>query len=481
MPFADSPDAFAWVDDYFANVRPHFDVRRRDQLLIVLPNRAVKLNRSGLAILRFLREGGSIGQLLDRIGPQPQRRADLFHFLCDFRSMINNCLGEGRERRAVRVVPFDSDFNCLPVLSEIAVTYRCNLRCRFCYAACGCRGAGEGPAGSELSTRQVIRLLEIIRRQAEAPSVSFTGGEPAMRDDLEELVAAARAVGLRCNLITNGTLIDRQRADQLHQAGLASAQVSLEGPDAAVHDALTGVEGSFDQTMAGLAALRRAGIHTHTNTTINAVNAPHLADLVDLLADLGLRRMSANLVIPSGMRADPSLQVSYTGSGRSWKGSATGPGNEASSLCGIRRRPCACSTRWPMAWATRAAPPATDYSASRRTATSCRVPAIHGQWVICSGRTSTRFWNSAQAVFFRRKKQAPEQCGMRGFPCLRRRLPAVLVSDGDRRTGRREEGTCRCLKHDFCPIPGGAAKSSSCSPRACLITGGWRSFWCCWR
>ena len=63
--------------------------------------------------------------------------------------MINDCLGEGRERRAVRVVPFESAFNSLPVLSEIAVTYRCNLRCRFCYAACGCRGAVQGlPARS---------------------------------------------------------------------------------------------------------------------------------------------------------------------------------------------------------------------------------------------------------------------------------------------------------------------------------------------
>ena len=48
----------AWVDDYFAHVARHFEVRAEDALLIVLPNRAVKLNPSGLAILQFLRGGG---------------------------------------------------------------------------------------------------------------------------------------------------------------------------------------------------------------------------------------------------------------------------------------------------------------------------------------------------------------------------------------------------------------------------------------
>jgi len=409
-PFADSPDVFAWVDDYFANVRPHFDVRDRDHLLIVLPNRAVKLNRSGLAILRFLRNGGSIGRLLESIGPQPQRRADLFHFLCDFRAIINNCLGEGQGRKAVRVAPFDSDFNCLPVLSEIAVTYRCNLRCRFCYAACGCRGSANGPAGSELSTRQVVRLLEVIRREAEVPSVSFTGGEPALRADLEELVAAARTVGLRCNLITNGTLIDQERADRLRQAGLASAQVSLEGPDASIHDALTGVEGSFDKTIAGLSALRRAGIHTHTNTTINAVNAPHLARLVDMLAGLGLRRMSANLVIPSGSAADLSLQVSYTRIG------------EIVERLRHQARQRGIEFMWYSPTPMCLFNPLANGLGNKSCAACDGLLSIapNGDVLPCSSypqpvgnllrQEFDQVWNSAQAVFFRRKKQAPAQC-----------------------------------------------------------------------
>jgi radical SAM protein with 4Fe4S-binding SPASM domain len=311
---ADRPDAFDWVDEYFAHVRAHIEVRPADALLIVLPNQAYKLNPTGLAILKAMKQGAPIAQVLAHVGEDRGRRREVFHFLCDFRSLMTGCLGEGRGRKAVSSAPHTEPFNLLPVLSELAVTYRCNLRCRFCYAACGCQGP-SAPAGrgTEMSARQCMGVLEVIRRDAQVPSVSFTGGEPLLREDLEDLLAAAGRLKLRTNLITNATLLaGNRRAEALKSAGLASAQVSLEGPNADVHDALTGVPGSFDRTLEGLESLRRAGVHVHTNTTISTVNAPHLEGIVDLVAGLGARRMSANLVIPCGSAADLSLQVPYS-------------------------------------------------------------------------------------------------------------------------------------------------------------------------
>lgn len=412
MPHAaDLPNAFDWVDDYLAHVRPHFDVREEDALLIVLPNQAVKLNRSGLAVLRFLKGGGSIHQLVGRIGSAPERRRDLFHFLCDFRSLLNGCLGEGQGRKAVRSVPYTESINSLPVLSEIAVTYRCNLRCRFCYAACGCRGAASGAAATELSTRDAVRLLDIIRRDAEVPSVSFTGGEPTLRDDLEELVAVATRIGLRTNLITNATLIDADRARRLREAGLASAQVSLEGPAAEVHDGLTGVPGSFDQTMVGLDALRQAGVHTHTNTTINAANADHMEALVDLLADLGLQRMSANLVIPSGSAADLTLQIPYSRIG------------EIVERVRDRARERGVEFMWysptPMCLFNPLAMGLGNKSCAACDGLLSVSPA--GDVLPCSSYPEpvgnllrqgfAVVWSSARAAFFRRKQYAPDACG----------------------------------------------------------------------
>ena len=72
---------------------------------------------------------------------------------------------------------------------------------------------------------------------------------PTLRRDLPELVRYAKNVGLRVNLITNGTLVSEKMARELATAGLDSAQVSIEGCDALTHEAITGVTSSFDRTV----------------------------------------------------------------------------------------------------------------------------------------------------------------------------------------------------------------------------------------
>jgi radical SAM protein with 4Fe4S-binding SPASM domain len=131
------------------------------------------------------------------------------------------------------------------------------------------------------------------------PSVSFTGGEPTVRDDLPDLVADATATGLRVNLISNGVLIDDTLAGRLATAGLRSAQISIEGATAATHDALTGMPGSFAESLAGIEALRRQKIPVHGNTTLNAANLAEATALPALAKSLGLERLSMNLIIPS--------------------------------------------------------------------------------------------------------------------------------------------------------------------------------------
>jgi radical SAM protein with 4Fe4S-binding SPASM domain len=416
------------VDPYFSHVRRHFEVRAEDELLIVMPNQAYKLNHTALRVLRFLKDGAPISAVLEKLGADAPRRGELFFFLCDFRSLMTGCLREGRGRKAVRVQPHPKPFNVLPVLSEIALTYRCNLRCRFCYAGCNChgpearasQGRGQQPPLVELSTAEVVRVLEIIRRDAQVPSVSFTGGEPALREDLVKLVRRAVETGLRVNLITNGIrLAEDGLAARLKSAGLASAQVSLEGPTAEVHDGLTGVPGSFERTQAGLAALRDAGVHVHTNTTINALNAPHLPALVRLAAGLGMKRISMNLIIPAGTAADRALQVSYRDAGRlilAARQAAREAGVEflwysPTPLClfnpiaeGLGNKSCA----------------ACDGLLSVSPAGDVLPCSSYPEPVGNLLRQPFReVWNSARAAFFRRKEYAPEECaGCEDFgPC----------------------------------------------------------------
>ncbi len=300
-----------WIDEYVARLREYVVVREEDRLLIKVPNEAHKLNESGVRVLKRLLDGESVLELWRSYGGTPEVRRDLYQFFIGLKQVLQGCLDERRLPEAVTQRAFALGFNTLPVLSEVALTYRCNLECGFCYAGCSCT---KGSDDREMTTREVRAVLRIIREDAQVPSVSFTGGEPTLRGDLPDLIRYARNdLELRVNLITNGATMTDSLAGRLHEAGLHSGQVSLESPDEAVHDGLTGVQGSHRRTLEGIAALQARGIRVHTNTTINRANWDTVIDMPAFVQGLGLERFSMNLVIPAGASRDESdlMNVRY--------------------------------------------------------------------------------------------------------------------------------------------------------------------------
>lgn len=327
------PPALAWVDEFITNIRPYVVVRLEDNLLIRMPNQAHRLNPTGAQVLHFLLTGGKITELVTRIGEQQQDRLrDVALFFYEIRRCLSGDLREDNAGCAVEIAPLTTVFSDLPVLSEVALTRRCNLRCLFCYAgcagACGKENAASNPEGkgadaSEMSTGEVKIILERICKQAQVPSVSFTGGEPTLRPDLPELIRyASRELGMRVNLISNGTLITPALARKLANSGLASAQISIEGPDGASHDAITQVPNSFIRSCQAMGRLRDVGITVHCNTTINRRNLEVVTDMPVFVRDvLHAERFSMNMVIPAGSasqdagrdkRSNQSLLVRYS-------------------------------------------------------------------------------------------------------------------------------------------------------------------------
>ncbi len=296
------PIDLCWVDELIADVRPRLRVRPEDELLILVPNTPVKVNGTALRVLAaMVDEGLGIAEVLAREGDSAGRRRELHAFFTDLAAWLSGSLGEGVGRRAVVREPFRADFCRYPLLSEVALTYRCNLSCAFCYAGCAAGGLPEGWSEERtMSDDQVCRVLDRIAGDARCPSVSFTGGEPTVRPGLARFVAHAKGLGLAVNLISNGQLLDRRRVAELAAAGLDSAQLSLEGPSPEVHDGLVGRPGAFDRLWAAVGHLREAGVRVHTNTTISRRNLPHLDELIDLVAARGMERLTMNLVIPCG-------------------------------------------------------------------------------------------------------------------------------------------------------------------------------------
>ncbi len=286
-----------WVDDYVKEVAPYIYVREEDCLLIKIPNEAYKLNPSGVRIFKRLLKGESVRDIIDAYPDRDKVAGDIHAFFSDLRAVLKGCYHELDERRAVVKVPFTLGFNRLPVLSEIALTYRCNLACRFCYAGCGCR---KGNDPQELSTADFKEILRIIREEAEVPSVSFTGGEPTLREDLPELIRHAKQLGMWTNLITNGTLITAARAAVFKSAGLDSAQVSIEAGRADLHDRIVQRTGAFSQSLDGLKNLKDAGVRVHTNTTISKLNRDNLSEILDLIRAHGMNKFSMNMLMPQG-------------------------------------------------------------------------------------------------------------------------------------------------------------------------------------
>ena len=120
---------------------------------------------------------------------------------CDVRDLLAERLGDGSGRAATNVQRFEGSFTRYPVLSEIAVTYRCNLACTFCYAGCGTPDASPGnadrekhrnwwkiwrrtswwkkrhskrdPMAQEMSTEEVLKVIDQISQVGKVPSVKI--------------------------------------------------------------------------------------------------------------------------------------------------------------------------------------------------------------------------------------------------------------------------------------------------------------------
>jgi len=291
------PD-LTWIDTFIDRVRPYIFVRLEDNLLIKRPNAAFKLNPMGARLLVALLGGQSIAAVTAKTDALKQNQ--ILNFFQAIKLQLEGKLNEYTCNPAVLQEPFKMNFNTLPVLSEVALTYRCNIKCRFCYAGCNCT-SNPVQSNEEMTPDQVKRILDKIYHEAKVPSVSFTGGEPTLVPYLPELIAYARSLDMRVNLITNGIALTAHKAKTLADAGLNSAQVSLEGTTAPAHDTVVQHPGAFEKSVAAVSYLHDAGVAVHTNTTITRLNLEECRQMPRFVKEqLGRDKFSMNLVIPSG-------------------------------------------------------------------------------------------------------------------------------------------------------------------------------------
>jgi radical SAM protein with 4Fe4S-binding SPASM domain len=302
----------SWVDQFIDNVRPYIFVRTKDNILIKRPNQACKINSTAAQILKYLLDGGKTHELLKKT--DKDKIAQIQNFMIALKGYLEGTLDEFSLNPAIQKELFGLGFSKLPILSELALTYKCNLKCQFCYAGCNCTSNPTGTS-NELDIDDFKKIIKTIYTEACVPSISFTGGEPTLRPEiLVNCISYAKGLGMRVNLITNGTLIDEQLAKNLQAAGLDSVQVSIEGITSEIHDKLVQKPGAFEKSIKAVGIFKRLGIHVHTNTTLNKINKDECILLPNFVKEkLALERFSMNLVIPAGSSVfNDGLIIKYT-------------------------------------------------------------------------------------------------------------------------------------------------------------------------
>lgn len=164
------------------------------------------------------------------------------------------------------------------LLAEL--TYRCPLHCVFCY-----NPVNYASIESELNTQEWIRVMQEARALG-AAQLGFSGGEPLLREDLDELVAEARQLGFYTNLITSGVGLTEVRIASLKKAGLDHIQLSFQDSTQEMNDFLSSTK-TFELKKKVAALIKKYDYPMVMNVVLHRHNIPHIDKIIEMALDLG--------------------------------------------------------------------------------------------------------------------------------------------------------------------------------------------------
>jgi pyrroloquinoline quinone biosynthesis protein E len=172
-----------------------------------------------------------------------------------------------------------------PVGLLAELTHRCPLRCPYC----------SNPT-SLAAQRDELTTADWTRVFGEAAALGvlqlhLSGGEPAARRDLVELVGHAVRTGLYTNLITSGVMLDATRIAALAEAGLDHVQLSVQDSEQGSADRIAGFPGGHARKREFAAMVTAAGLPLTLNAVVHRQNLDRLGDIISLAVELGARRL----------------------------------------------------------------------------------------------------------------------------------------------------------------------------------------------
>lgn len=189
----------------------------------------------------------------------------------------------------------------VPYSTYFAVTDKCPFSCPHC-------SYGAHTQGS-LSTEQALNVIEQIKSLGTV-TIGFTGGEPLLRDDITQLVAAA-GDEVATILFTTGHRLDKELANALAKADLDCMMIGIESANPEQHDKVRGVAGSFEQAIKAIDLSLKAGLYTAISTvaTRDKINTGEIEKLAQLANKHAVHEFRVLEPIPTGSLRNQKNEV----------------------------------------------------------------------------------------------------------------------------------------------------------------------------
>ncbi len=174
------------------------------------------------------------------------------------------------------------------------LTRRCNLKCRHCYTT-----SADVAFPGELTQDQAIGVLQDLS-DFNIPALILSGGEPLSHPGFFDLATRARKLNFRhLSLSTNGTKLSGETADRVADLGFDYVGISLDGIGK-TNDWFRGVEGAFDEALAGLRACKSRGVKVGLRYCLTEDNAHHLPEMLDLCDSEGVDKFYLSHLVYAG-------------------------------------------------------------------------------------------------------------------------------------------------------------------------------------
>lgn len=174
-----------------------------------------------------------------------------------------------------------SQTNTQPLWLLAEITYRCPLHCAFCYNPTDYDKYTE----NELTTEQWIKVLRDARKLG-ALQLGISGGEPLLRDDIEEIVREAHTLGYYTNLITSGVGLTEKRISEFKEGGLDHIQLSMHDITEEINNFITNTK-TFELKKKVAAMIKDHGYPMVLNVVIHRYNIGHIKEILEMAEALG--------------------------------------------------------------------------------------------------------------------------------------------------------------------------------------------------